>query len=75
MKGMEEYTGKDGIPVQVPEFDNPVTFDSRNHIITDYNWKEFYKMDREKQIDALEFILQTLKELPETLRRANNHAL
>ena len=67
MKGIEKYIGKDGIPVQVPEFDNPVTFDSKNHTITDYNWNEFYKMDREKQIDTLEFILQSLKELPGTL--------
>lgn len=68
MKGIEEYTGKDGIPIQTPKFDNPVTLDSKNHIITDYNWGEFYKMDREEQIDTLEFILQSLKELPTTLR-------
>lgn len=65
---MEKYIDKNGIPIQVPEFEPSVTFNTTDCVVTDYNWGKFYEMDREKQIDTLGFILQSLKELPETLQ-------
>jgi len=67
---MKKYIDKDGIPIHVPKFEPAVTFDTKNHVIIDYDWEGLYKLSREKQIDRLEFILRSLKELPETLQMA-----
>ena len=67
---MEEYMSKNGIPIQAPEYGIPVTFDSRALVITDYDWGGFLKLDREKQIEALEFLLDCLIELPKNIEIA-----
>lgn len=67
---MKKYIGEDGVPVHVAEFGAAVTFDCKNHVIADYDWEKFLEMDREKQIDTLEFLLGSLRALPGTLQMA-----
>ena len=66
----EVYIDENGIPIHVPSLGLTVTFDSKALVITDYDWNKFLKMDREKQIDVLGFLLEGLKELPKNLEMA-----
>ena len=69
---MKKYIG--GIPIQEPEYGLAVTYDSKSLVISNYDWGEFLKMDREKQIEALEFLLKGLKELPKSLEMARRNS-
>lgn len=60
---------KNNIPIAHPKWGTAIEFNKENCITKiDLDWKDFYKMSRKKQVDELEFILRSLKEIP-SLRR------
>lgn len=62
---------KDNIPTIEPTWGTAIEFNKENCITKiDLDWNDFYKMNREKQIDELGFILQSLKEIPGTRKMA-----
>ena len=69
---MKEYT-KD-VPTQEPVCGPTVTYNRKSLAISDYDWEEFLKMDREKQVEALEFLLGGLRELPRSLEMAKRNS-
>ena len=65
--GHDSATVKENnIPIIKPEWGTAIDFDTNNCITKIYlDWEDFYKMSRPKQIDELEFILQSLREIPD----------